>query len=354
MATACCAIIFSCSKSSSTNGPKSSNTVSTYTGSVTAGTSNGTGNSAKFTYPSSLVSGVINGIPVMYVGDFGNNLVRAVNLSSAAVTILAGSGAAGLVNGPAATAQFNGTANIVFDGSGNLFVADEENNVIREITPAGNVTTIAGTGTAGYKDGAASVAQFNFPEGMVFDNNGNLYVADGHNNVIRKINISTGMVSTYAGTATAGFTNGAVGSATFNDPYGMAIDASGNLYVTDIQNNCIRKITVSSAMVSTFAGNGTKGLTNGTSATATFNYPLGCIFDAGGNMFIADTYNNVIRRVSATGNVTTFAGTGVQGAADGTAASASFNFPIGLTIYGNAIFVADTHNNEIRKITIGQ
>jgi sugar lactone lactonase YvrE len=344
-------IFVSCSKSSSTTPKTSSNTVSTIAGTGSAGATNGTGTSASFTFPSSIVIGPGN---VMFVGDFGNSLIRTINLSTAAVSTFAGTGTAGLLNGSTTSAEFNGTANIVFDASGDLFVADEENNVIREITTAGNVITLAGNGTAGYQDGPAASAQFNFPEGMVIDGSGNLYVADGHNNVIRKINIAAGTVSTYAGTGIAGFDNGALGSATFSQPYGMAIDASGNIYVTDIQNNCIRKITVSTGMVSTYAGTGTKGFTNGPASSATFYFPLGCTFDSGNNMYVADTYNNVIRKISASGTVTTFAGTGASGAADGPASSATFNFPIGVVVSGNGIYVADTHNNTIRKITVGQ
>jgi sugar lactone lactonase YvrE len=351
LATAVSFIFYSCSKGGSGSGTKTSSAmVSTFAGSGTAGAANGTGTSAAFTYPSSIVYADGG----LYIGDFGNNLIRTINLSTVAVTTVAGTGVAGLLNGPVTSAEFNGTANIVFDGSGDLFIADEENNVIREISSSGIVTTIAGTGTAGYQDGAAASAQFDYPEGMVFDAAGNLYVADGHNNVIRKINISTATVSTYAGTGTAGFTNGALTSASFNDPYGMTIDASGNLYVTDIQNNSIRKITVSSGMVSTFAGTGTVGLTNGPATNATFYYPLGCTFDSDNNMYVSDTYNNVIRKISASGTVTTVAGTGTSGLTNGAAASATFNFPIGLVVNGNGIYVADTHNNVIRKITLGQ
>jgi sugar lactone lactonase YvrE len=348
LATATSFIFFACSKSSSTN-KSSSTTVSTFAGTGTAGAINGTGTSATFTYPSSVVVGGTN----LFVGDFGNSLVRTINLSTTAVSTFAGTGTAGLLNGPAASAEFNGTANIVFDASGDLFVADEENNVIREITSAGNVITVAGTGTAGYQDGPAASAQFDYPEGMVIDGSGNLYVADGHNNVIRIINLSSATVSTYAGTGTAGFNNGALTSASFDEPYGMAIDASGNLYVTDIQNNSIRKITVSSGMVSTYAGTGTQGLTNGPAASATFYYPLGCTFDSDNNMYVSDTYNNVIRKISSSGTVTTFAGTGASGLTNGAASSATFNFPIGVVASGDDIYVADTHNNVIRKITVG-
>ncbi len=339
-----------CSKSGSSSKP-ASNTVSTYSGTGAAGANNGTGTSASFTFPASIITG---GSGELFVGDFGNNLIRAINMSSVAVTTIAGTGTAGLVNGSATTAKFNGTANIVFDSNGNLYVADEENNVIRVINTAGTVSTLCGSGLAGYQDGPASSARFDHPEGMATDAAGNLYVADGHNNVIRKIALSTGIVSTYAGTGIAGFANGALSSATFNDPYGLTMDASGNLYVADILNNSIRKINAATNIVSTYAGTGTKGLSNGPAASATFNYPLGCIFDSFGNMFVADTYNNVIRKISSTGTVTTFAGTGTAGATDGPASTASFNFPIGLAISGNGIFVADTHNNVIRKITIGQ
>jgi hypothetical protein len=351
LVTAIVTIFLSCAKSSGTTAKSNSNTVSTIAGSTTAGSANGIGSAACFTYPSSIAIGISGS---MYVGDFGNNLVRSIDLGTTAVTTYAGIVSPGLLNGPALTAKFRGTANIVPDGNGNLFIADEENNVIREVTAAGNVVTIAGTGTAGYKDGPVAGAQFNYPEGMVIDASGNLYVADGHNNVVRKIILSSGAVSTYAGTGTAGFSNGAVASATFNDPYGLALDASGNIYVADVLNNCIRKITVTTGTVTTYAGTGTKGLSNGAAASATFNYPLGCIFDSFGNMFVADTYNNVIRKINATGTVTTLAGTGGQGSTDGPALSATFNFPIGLAINGNGIFVADTHNNTIRKITLGQ
>ncbi len=344
-------ILVSCSKSGGTKStkPSSSVTVSTFAGSGSAAATNGTGPAASFSFPSDIAS-IGNGI--LYIGDFGNSLIRTININSVAVSTFAGTGTAGFLNGTAAAAQFNGTAHIVFDKAGDLFVADEENNAIREVTVAGNVITVAGTGTAGYQDGAAATATFNGPDGMVIDANGNLYVADCHNYVIRKIDLSAGTVSTYAGTGAQGFANGPIASAVFDEPYGMALDASGNMYVTDILNNSIRKITVATGMVSTYAGTGAQGLTNGPASAATFYYPLGCTFDSDGNLYVCDTYNNVIREISASGNVTTLAGTGTAGLTDGAATTATFNFPIGILVYGDGIYVADTHNNVIRKITL--
>lgn len=326
-------------------------TVSTLAGSATIGHQDGTGIAAGFNNPSSLVIGSDG---VLYVGDWANNLVRKINLSTAAVTTFAGTVAQGHVDGPVASAVFNGTANIVFDRSGDLFIADEENNMIREITTTGVVTTIAGSGAMGSADGVGAAASFNHPEGMVIDASGNLYVAD-NNNTIRKINLATKQVTTYAGTGVRGFNNGPVASATFSSPYGLAMDANGDIYVGDIVNNCIRKITVSTGMVSTFAGTGTQGLANGPAASATFYFPCGVAFDSKGNLFVAELKNNTIRKIATDGTVSTYAGTGQKGATNGPATTASFSQPIGLVVdeSGN-VYVADEYNNDIRKISLTQ
>jgi sugar lactone lactonase YvrE len=327
-------------------------TVSTLAGSGSPGAVNGTGTAASFTSPSGLA---VSSGGVLYVGDFGNSLVRTINLTSGAVTTVAGTGTQGLLNGSALSAEFNGTANIIFDKSGNLFVADEQNNVIRKISSAGTVTTVAGAGISGYLDGPVGTAEFNHPEGMVIDANGDIYVVESANNDVRKITMSTGMVSTYAGTGVAGLTNGPVASATFHSPYGITMDVSGNLYVADIVNNCIRKITVSTNTVSTFAGSGTQGLTNGPAATATFYFPAGVAFDSKGNLYVGEIRNNTIRKIATDGTVSTYAGNGAQGSTDGPAASASFYQPIGLTFDSNDnLYIADEYNNKIRKVTASQ
>jgi hypothetical protein len=323
--------------------------VTTLTGSGAAGASNGTGTSASFTSPSDIALGS-NGL--LYVGDWGNSLIRSINLSTNAVSTFAGNGAVGLVNGQALSAEFNGTAHIVFDGQGDMLVADEENNVIREISPSGTVTTLAGSGVQGYLDGTLATAEFSHPEEMLIDASGNIYVADGINLVIRKITLSTGMVSTYAGVAgVSGMTNGPVATATFASVYGMAMDANGNIYIPDIGNNVVRLITVSTGMVSTFAGSGAQGLVNGPSSGASFYYPIACHFDNQGNLYVADLFNNCIRLINSSGMVSTYAGTGAQGNANGPVGAATFYHPIAVLPdnKGN-VYVADEYNNEIRVI----
>ncbi|MGZ4000951.1 MAG: NHL domain-containing protein, partial [Mucilaginibacter sp.] len=327
----------SCSKTSVKPKSQGTLTVSTLAGSTTAGHQDGTGGAAGF-YNASGLALASDGS--LFVGDFANSLVRKINVSTGAVTTVTGTGAAGFADGTLTSAIFNGTANIVFDKSGNLYVADEENNRIREITTGGNVVTVAGSGAQGATDGIGTAATFNRPEGMVIDASGNMYVAD-NNNTIRKINLSTKQVTTYAGTGVRGFHDGPVASAQFSSPYGLAMDANGDIYVGDIVNNRIRKITVSTGTVSTFAGSGVQGLTNGAALSATFYFPCGLAFDSSGNLFVAELKNNTIRKITTGGTVTTYAGTGAAGSANGPATTASFSQPIGIVVDGSGnVFVA--------------
>ncbi len=324
-------------------------TVNTLAGSTTIGNQNGIGAAAGFNNPSDVAIGSDG---ALYIGDWANNLIRKINISTGAVTTFAGTGAADYFNGTLLTSEFNGTAHIVFDKSGNMFVADEENNMIREITTAGNVVTIAGSGVQGGADGIGAAASFYHPEGMVLDASGNMYVAD-NNNTIRKINLATKQVTTYAGTGVRGFNDGPVASAMFSSPYGLAMDAKGDIYVADIVNNRIRKITVSTGMVSTFAGTGTQGLSNGPAASATFYFPGGVAFDSKGNLFVAELKNNTIRKIATDGTVSTYAGTGQVGSANGPATTASFSQPIAIAVDASGnVFVADEYNNEIREISL--
>ncbi len=271
--------------------------------------------------------------------------------------ILAGAaGSTGSVDGTGTAAQFNQPFGIALDSSGNLYVADKKNNVIRKISSSGVVTTVAGTASnaGGSANGTGTAASFNQPAGVVVDSGGNIYVADSGNNVIRKIT-SAGVVTTLAGVVgQSGAANSASGvSATFNTPYDVAVDGSGNVYVAEFGNNAIRKVT-SSGTVTTFAGTpGVSGSTDATGTAASFNQPTSIALDSSGNLYVSDSGNNTIRKVSSAGVVTTIAGqTGKTGSADGTGTAALFKSPRGVAVdSGGNIYVADSENGTIRKIS---
>jgi len=275
-------------------------------------------------------------------------------MNAQVVTTLAGCGGHGSTDGIGAAACFRAPYGITADGNGNLYVADANNHEIRKIVIATReVTTLAGNTMPGSADGTGTAASFNDPRAVAFDG-GNLYVADYGNNEIRKIVIATGVVTTLAGITTAGSANGTGTAASFNSPNGIAADGNGNLYVGDFGNNEIRKIIITTGVVTTLAGTTTAGSTDGTGATAHFNGPSGSLADGNGNLYVCDYLNNEIRKiVIATGSVTTLAGNTMQGSADGKGTAAYFNDPVGIATDGNGnLYVADRSNNEIRKIVI--
>ena len=211
------------------------------------------------------------------------------------------------------------------------------------------VSTLAGS-TSGYTDGTGTSAQFDYPIGVAVDGAGNVYVADGYNHRIRKITTS-GVVSTLAGSGTSGYTDGTGTSAQFDYPTGVAVDGAGNVYVADQVNHRIRKITTS-GVVSTLAGSGTSGYTDGTGTSAQFSYPTGVAVDGAGNVYVADYDNHRIRKITASGVVSTLAGSGTYGYTDGTGTSAKFYYPTGVAVDGAGnVYVADQYNHRIRKIT---
>jgi serine/threonine protein kinase, bacterial len=262
---------------------------------------------------------------------------------------VAGTGSPGADNGMGVQASFRFPLGVAVDAAGNVYVADTDNHMIRKIASNGQVTTVAGNGTSGSADGAGAGASFNLPIGVAADAAGNLYVADVLNHKIRKIT-PIGEVSTFAGSGSIGFSDGTGIAASFTFPQGVAVDGAGNVYVADTDNHRIRKITAGGE-VSTLAGSGLPGSADGTGAAASFNFPHGVAVDAFGNVYVADRFNFKIRKITPAGVVTTLAGISTFGAVDGTAAVASFNEPVGVTVdaFGN-IYVADNNNNKIRKI----
>lgn len=287
-----------------------------------------------------------------------------ITQSNMTVTTVAGSGGkfGNYIDGIGKLAAFNNMTSIVRDPAGNLYVSDQNNFRIRKITPSGVVTTFAGSGVNGYLDGTGTAAQFGYLESLVIDASGNLYVSDNGNNVIRKIT-PAGVVTTYAGNGNSGLVNGPVATAEFSAPAGLAIDKSGSLYVGDSGNYLIRKITADGT-VSNYAG--TPGVFNNRSSRytgpadhAVFGFIIpGITVDASGNVYATDQLNNFIYKITPTGNASTWAGDGAKGTfevppfQDGLTITAEFANPYAITAdaVGN-IYIADAYNQRIRKIT---
>lgn len=271
-------------------------------------------------------------------------------LAQTLVSTFAGSGSVGSADLNGTAASFNLPTVVAIDSFGNIFVVDRSNHKIRKITPNGDVTTFAGSGVSGSADGVGTAASFRFPDGAVFDSQNNLFISDQSNHKIRKIT-PDGTVTTFAGSGTIGSAEGIGTAASFYYPAGMAVDADDNVLVADYGNNKIRKITPDGT-VSTFAGTGVAGAAEGTTLTAQFNGATGVCVDSFGNVFVADYYNNKIREIDTLGNVSTFAGTGSIGSDDGIGTSASFHYPAIVAVdTANNLFITDEENHKIRKIT---
>lgn len=307
------------------------------------------GASARFFVPAGLA---IDREGNVYVCDYSNHTIRRVTPAGVVTTFAGAAGVAGATNGPRLSARFSGPAGLGFDAAGNLYVAEYTGNLIRKIATDGTVSTIAGAATAGATDGPGATARFFDPEGVVADRAGNLFIADTGNNAIRKIT-PAGVVSTFAGLAGAsgsGFVDGPGTSARFRFPISIAIDAADNLYVTDHDNHLVRKITPA-GIVSTLAGGVTQaGSTDGTGTAARFNNPNGITVDAAGNVFVVERTNHLVRRITPAGVVTTLGGlAGVNGSANGTGSVARFDSAVGIVVADNgALTVSDTVNHTLR------
>jgi hypothetical protein len=291
----------------------------------------------------------------------GLNIIGFFAFSQPIITTVAGNGTAGSGGdgGAATSANLNAPQGIIADGSGNLYIADSNNNKIRKVSSTGVITTIAGTGTAGYSGdgGAATSAKLSYPIDLAFDPSGNLYICEANNHVIRKINTS-GTISTYAGTGGVnGFSGdgGAATSAKLNQPSGIAF-VSGDLFIADRSNSRIRKVN-SSGTISTIAGTGTLGYSGdgGAATSAQLSLPMDIIIDAVGNIYIAD--NPTVRKINSSGIISTYIGNGTQSCTGngGAPGSATLFNAYGMAIdsYGN-FFVADGGCEQIREInTLG-
>ncbi|TKC60288.1 hypothetical protein FBD94_15395 [Pedobacter hiemivivus] len=319
----------------------------TLAGAGYAGFTNGIGTGASFNNP---LNTVVDASGNVFVSDVGNQSIRKIT-PSGVVTTFAGGGYAGYADGVGTSALFRHPSFMAVNSSGNIFVSDQQNHRIRKITPAGVVSTFAGSGSIGSANGTGTAASFQFPMGLAFDGSGNLYVSDAYNHKIRKIS-PLGVVSDFAGSGSAGAANGAPGSASFNLPMGLAFDVAGNLYVADRANDKIRKIS-SSGVVSTIAGNGSRGFANGSGASVMFWSPNNLVLDGDENIYVVDQGNNMIRKVSPGGEVTTFAGATIASSVNGTGGEVRFNSPFGISKGPDGtMYVAENAANLVRKMTL--
>ncbi len=315
-------------------------TVSTLAGSV-SGFVDGLGTAAQFSQPHTVA---VDPDGNVYVADMNNHAIRKIT-PNGEVTLFAG-GTQGDADGGGADAQFNYPYGVATDEDGNVYVADTHNHKVRKITPAGVVTTLAGS-TGGSADGAGADAQFYYLTGITVGEDGNIYVADKDNHKIRKVT-PAGVVTTLAG-STSGFADGTGSEAQFSQPYTVAVDSDGNVYAADAGNHRIRKIT-QSGVVTTLAGE-SQGDADGTGAAAQFNYPYGVATDTDGNVYVADTHNHKVKKVTPAGVVTTVAGT-TGGSADGGETEAQFYYLTDLIVdEDGTIYVAEKDSHRIRVIT---
>lgn len=308
--------------------------VSTFAGGRAPVTYDSQGTDAGFNFPSGITTSGAN----VYVSDYGSGAIRKIT-PDANVTTIAGNNNNSQPSG------------IVADSHGNLFITNfSANTILKTTINGGSVSIFAGNGSSGNSDGLGTNASFNSPGGIAIDASDNLYVADQQGNLIRKIS-PAGSVTTFAGSGNGGSLNGPNLISGFSNPDGLVVDKVGNLFVADTKNNLIRKISAGS--VTTFAGNGTAGSQDGVGTSASFNYPTSITIDASDNLYVADYKSNLIRRITPSGVVSTVAGSGSAGRANGIGTAASFNAPLGLTIDGSGnLFITDAGNYLIRKINI--
>ena len=327
--------------------------------STIAGGTNGDGSAAieaQLNYPTAVAKDAAGNV---YIADLNNNSIRKVT-SAGIISTFAGNGVGGFSGdgGQATDAEISNPYSVAADVAGNIYIADYSNQLIRKVTSTGIISTFAGNGTQGFSGdgGQATDAALHGPYGVTTDATGNVYIADLFNQSIRKVTTS-GIISTIAGNGTTGFSGdgGSATAAALNQPYDVATDAAGNVYIADFNNNRIRMVT-SAGIISTFAGNGTTGYTGdgGNATAAEIGNPFGVASDAVGNVYIADANNNLIRMVTSAGIISTIAGNGIWGFSGdgGNATAAELNYPSAVSVdaVGN-IYIVDQTNNRIRVVS---
>jgi len=299
----------------------------------------------------------------LFLSDSNNHRIRRVDKVTGIITTVAGNGTAGFSGdgGPAASAMMDTPADVKLDGVGNLYIADSANHAIRMVSAAtGNIYTIAGIGgKEGYSGdgGQATLAHLAYPSGVAFDGDHLLYISDTGNNAIRRVDLTTGIITTVAGTGTAGYAGdgGAATSALLNYPWGIALGGDGSLYIADLSNNCVRKLTTAGT-ISTVAGTGARGYGGdaGPATLATLNVPAGVVVDVAGNLYVADSGNHLVRKVSAaTGIIQSIAGTSNATSGDGGPANgAQLDGPYALFLDGPGdLYIADMFHQIIRMVS---
>ncbi len=339
--------------------------ITTIAGTGTPGYSGDGGAATAANIYNSLYGGVaVDALGNKYISDYGNSLIRKVNSTGVISTFAGVYGYAGSTGdgGPATAAYIAGPIGVAVDGAGNVYITGYSTNVIRKVNSTGIISTIAGTGSAGYSGdgGPATAAHLDQAWGVAVDYMGNVYIADNNNHVVRKVNTS-GIISTFAGNGTSGYSGdgGPATAATMRNPVGVAVDKNRNVFIADLNDGRIRKVDTF-GIITTVAGNGIGGFAGdgGPATSAKLYNSSGVAVDTLGNFWIADSYNNRIRKVDALGIITTIAGSGSIGSGSGgyggdggVATSALLHYPYGVATDGHgAIFIADNYNERIRMV----
>jgi trimeric autotransporter adhesin len=355
-------VLGACSQGDSSS--DSSPTITTVAGAGTAGYSGdgGAATSATLDYPRGVA---LDSSGNLYIADYNSSVVRKVDASTGYISTVAGNGTAGYSgdDGLATEAKLKYPWGVAVDSSGNLYIADTGNARVRKVDASTNyISTVAGNGSLGTSgDGAAATsAKLYGPSSVAVDSSGNLYIADPNTYRVRKVTASTGYISTVAGTANQGYAGdgGLATSAILYGPQSVAVDSSGNLYIADTGNFVVRKVDASTGKISTVAGNHAQGQGNsgdGGAATSAKLCPYGLALDSSGNIYIADSVYNVIRKVEASTNyISTVAGNGTAGFSGdgGTPSSAELNAPCGVALDSSGnLYIADYKNYRVRKVT---